>query len=139
MKNFTITENDANQRLDKFLQKAVPLLPKSLLYKSLRTKRIKLNGRRADISTRLSAGDVVSLYLNDEFFSPDKAAYDFLSAPPDLSILYEDENILLINKPAGLCVHEDNEHSPDLSLIHIWQLPFRRPMAQKHVPQPERL
>lgn len=119
MKTFTIAENDANQRLDKFLQKAAPLLPKSLLYKSLRTKRIKLNGKRADISTRLSTGDVVSLYLNDEFFSPDKAAYDFLSAPPDLSILYEDENILLINKPAGLCVHEDNEHSPDTLIRRI--------------------
>lgn len=119
MKTFIISENDANQRLDKFLQKAVPLLPKSLLYKSLRTKRIKLNGKRAEISTRLSPGDVVSLYLNDEFFTPDKSAYDFLSAPSQLSILYEDGNILLLNKPAGLCVHEDNDHSPDTLIRRI--------------------
>ena len=119
MKTFIISENDANQRLDKFLQKAVPLLPKSLLYKSLRTKRIKLNGKRAEISTRLSPGDVVSLYLNDEFFTPDKSAYDFLSAPSQLSILYEDGNILLLNKPAGLCVHEDNDYSPDTLIRRI--------------------
>ncbi len=119
MKSFVITENDANQRLDKFLQKAVPLLPKSLMYKSLRTKRIKLNGKRAEISTRLSVGDTVSLYLNDEFFAEDKQAYDFLAAPADIDLVYEDENILLINKPAGLCVHEDNDNTPDTLICRI--------------------
>lgn len=119
MKSFVITENDANQRLDKFLQKAVPLLPKSLMYKSLRTKRIKLNGKRAEISTRLSVGDTVSLYLNDEFFEADKQAYDFLAAPADIEPVYEDENILLVNKPAGLCVHEDNDNTPDTLIRRI--------------------
>lgn len=67
MKEFTIGQNDAGQRLDKFLGKAVPLLPSSMMYKGIRTKRIKVNGKRAEISTRLAVGDVVSLYLNDEF------------------------------------------------------------------------
>lgn len=126
MKSFVISENDANQRLDKFLQKAVPLLPKSLMYKSLRTKRIKLNGKRAEISTRLSVGDTVSLYLNDEFFEADKQAYDFLAAPADIELVYEDENILLINKPAGLCVHEDNDNTPDTLIRRIQHYLYKK-------------
>ena len=68
MKEFTIGQNDAGQRLDKFITKAVPLLPPSLLYKGIRTKRIKLNGKRAEIGSRLTVGDIVTMYLNDEFY-----------------------------------------------------------------------
>ena len=68
MKSFTINKNDANQRLDKFVTKSVPLLPKTLLYKYIRIKRIKVNGKRAEISTRLQENDVVEMYINDEFF-----------------------------------------------------------------------
>lgn len=123
MKELIINGNDAGQRLDKFLTKAVPLLPQPLLYKSIRLKRIKCNGKRCEISTRLQEGDVLSLYLNDEFFaSPEKDAsrsgeYAFLRAPQALSILYEDENILLADKKPGLIVHEDSGHQTD-TLIH---------------------
>ena len=68
MRELTVGKNDAGQRVDKFLTKAAPKLPKSLLYKYLRLKRIKLNGKRASIDTRLSEGDVLSLYIGDEFF-----------------------------------------------------------------------
>ena len=68
MKQFTISKNDANQRLDKFLSKVAPKLPASLMYKAIRTKDVKINGKRAEISTRLNVGDVVSAYLKDEFF-----------------------------------------------------------------------
>lgn len=68
MKEFIINRNDSGQRMDKFLTKAVPLLPKNLMYKYLRLKRIKLNGKRCEISTRILEGDVVQLYINDEFF-----------------------------------------------------------------------
>ena len=54
MKQWIVTENDAGQRLDKFVTKAVPLLPKSLLYKSIRLKRTKVNGKRCEVSTRLA-------------------------------------------------------------------------------------
>lgn len=116
MRTLLIRENDAGQRLDKFLHKAVPKLPQSLLYKYLRTKRIKVNGRRSEISYRLLSGDTVELYINDEFFeeSPER---DFLLAPATVDIVYEDENILLADKPAGLCVHEDNDNTVD-TLIH---------------------
>lgn len=119
MKAFVIGVNDAGQRLDKFLTKAVPRLPQSLLYKSLRTKRIKVNGKRAEIGLRLQSGDRVELYLKDEFFETDPAGHSlaFLSVPSALDILYEDTNLLLVNKPAGLCVHEDNDGTID-TLIH---------------------
>ena len=78
MRSFVIGKNDAGQRLDKFITKAVPKLPKSLMYKYIRLKRIKLNGKRCEISDRLSEGDTVELYVNDEFFS-ERSDDDFMS------------------------------------------------------------
>ena len=106
MKEFTIGTNDAGQRLDRFLSKAVPLLPASLAQKYTRIKRIKLNGGRADRDTRLKAGDVLQLYINDEFFDKPREDNAFLTvATPKLNIVYEDEHILLADKRPGLAVH----------------------------------
>ena len=113
MKSFNITKNDANQRLDKFVQKAAPKLPNGLMYKYIRLKRIKVNGARAQISTRLNVGDVVDMYINDEFFAAIEEKYDFLRAGKKLSIVYEDENILLCDKPEGLIVHPDESEYND--------------------------
>ena len=96
MRSFTIGKNDAGQRLDKFLEKAVPLLPKSLMYKYIRLKRIKLNGGRTEFNAILKEGSLLELYINDEFFSENEELY-FLSAPDKISIVYEDENILIAN------------------------------------------
>lgn len=112
MKEFIINSNDANQRLDKFIQKSVPRLPQSMMYKAIRNKRIKINGKRAEISTRLQTGDVVQMYINDEFFDT-TVETEFMAAPPVLDIVYEDENIILIDKKNGLVVHEDNENTVD--------------------------
>lgn len=121
MKAFTITKNDAGQRLDKFLIKTLKTMPKSLVYKSLRKKRIKVNGRRTtDGGFMLHEGDVLEAYINDEFFTLQNAAQEFLfltSAP--LDIVYEDENILLVNKPQGLSVHADETGSPDTLINRI--------------------
>ena len=93
MKEFIINQNDSGQRMDKFLTKAVPLLPKNLMYKYLRLKRIKLNGKRCEISTRISEGDIVQLYINDEFFdNGNKITPQFMKAPCALNIVYEDES-----------------------------------------------
>ena len=119
MREFQINSNDAGQRVDKFLTKAVPLLPQSMLYKAIRTKRIKLNGKRCEISTRLCAGDLLTLYLNDSFFDDHDDAFSFLRSPAAIDILYEDENILLVNKPAGLVVHEDEHQSSDTLINRI--------------------
>ena len=106
MKEFTIGTNDAGQRLDRFLGKAVPLLPASLAQKYIRIKRIKLNGGRAERDTRLKAGDVLQLYINDEFFDKPREDNAFLTvATPKLTIVYEDEHILLADKRPGLAVH----------------------------------
>ncbi len=92
-------------RLDKFIKKSVPLLPDSLMYKYLRKKRIKVNSGRGDISYRLKEGDVIQLYINDEFFIAG-IKNDFLSARGSVDIIYEDENIVLINKKQGLLSHD---------------------------------
>lgn len=119
MREFVINRNDADQRVDKFISKAVPLLPQALLYKSIRTKRIKLNGKRCEISTRLCEGDRLSLYLNDEFFGGAPGAPVFLSVPSAVDVVYEDENILLADKRPGLLVHEDDGGSPDTLINRI--------------------
>ena len=106
MKEFTIGQNDTGQRLDRFLAKAVPLLPASLAQKYIRIKRIKCNGKRIDRDTRLQEGDVLQLYINDEFFDNPREDNAYLTvANPKLSIVYEDENILLVDKRPGLAVH----------------------------------
>ena len=106
MKELTIGRNDAGQRLDRFLAKAVPLLPASLAQKYIRLKRIKLAGKRVSRDTRLNEGDVLQLYINDEFFDTPSQDNAYLTvATPKLNIVYEDENLLLVDKRPGLAVH----------------------------------
>lgn len=119
MREFTINENDSGQRVDKFITKAVKNLPKSLLYKYIRLKRIKVNGKRCEISTKLNAGDIMQLYINDEFFSDDVKTPDFMKAPPILNIVFEDENIILCDKKCGLVVHEDESGCADTLINRI--------------------
>lgn len=119
MKSFTITKNDADKRLDKFITKAAPMLPKNLMYKYIRLKRIKVNGKKSDISTKLNIGDVVEMYINDEFFEAGQDKYDFLKAPASLDIIYEDENILLLNKKAGVLSHPDEGEYVDTLITRV--------------------
>ncbi len=119
MKSFTIAKNDAGQRLDKFIAKAAPTLPKNLLYKYIRLKRIKVNGKKSDIAFRLCEGDVVDFYINDEFFEAKPDHYDFLKAPKSLDILYEDENILLLDKKAGVLSHPDEGEYVDTLITRV--------------------
>lgn len=126
MKTVTIGKNDAGQRIDKFLTKSFPLLPQSLLYKYIRTKHIKLNGKRCEISTRLQAGDIVSLFIKDEFFAEAPDQYDFLKAPDQVDILYEDDHILLVNKQPGLIVHPDEHYHFDSLIARIQHYLFKK-------------
>lgn len=106
MKELTIGKNDAGQRLDRFLAKAVPLLPASLAQKYIRLKRIKRNNARAQRDDRLCEGDVLQLYINDEFFDTPREDNAYLTvAAPKLNIVYEDENLLLVDKRPGIAVH----------------------------------
>lgn len=119
MKTFTINANDAGQRLDKFVTKSAPNLPKNLLYKYIRLKRIKVNSKRAEISTRLNVGDIVDMYINDEFFVDKQKTYDFMFASKKLNIVFEDDNVLIVDKPQGLIVHPDENEYRDTLVTRI--------------------
>ncbi len=119
MKEFIINKNDSGQRLDKYITKSFPLLPHSLMYKYIRSKRIKVNGKRSEISYKLQENDVVTLYINDEFFETKEPKYDFLSAGKSLKIVYEDENILLCDKPQGLLSHPNEGEYNDTAISRI--------------------
>lgn len=119
MKSFIVGSNDATLRLDKFIAKNIPALPKSLMYKYIRTKDIKVNGKRAEISTRLNVGDRVDAYIKDEFLAPVEKHYDFLRASKQLKIVYEDENILLADKPQGVLSHPDDKEYIDTLIGRI--------------------
>ena len=113
MREFHIGKNDENQRLDRFLGKAIPLLPASLAQKYIRLKRIKVNGARAQRDQKLVAGDILQCYINDEFFeSPSEENVYLTITTPRLKIVYEDENIMLLDQPAGMLAHAD-EHEKE--------------------------
>jgi 23S rRNA pseudouridine955/2504/2580 synthase len=106
MKEIHIGKNDAGQRLDRFLAKALPLLPASLAQKYIRLKRIKRNNARVNRDDRLAEGDVLQLYINDEFFEAPREDNAYLTVTaPKLHIVYEDEHILLVDKKPGVAVH----------------------------------
>lgn len=116
MHELKIKRNDAGQRLDKFITKTLDL-PMSLLYKSIRLKKIKVNRKRAEAGTVLHEGDTVQCFLADSFFEKSgEVKSDLSSIKPHLNIVYEDENIILLDKRPGISVHED-EHSENNTLI----------------------
>lgn len=120
MRQITIKKNDAGQRLDRFVAKALPLLPAALLQKYIRLKRVKVNGKGSQRDTRLLEGDVLQLYINDEFFDQPAEENRFLSIfHPNLDIVYEDENLLLVNKRPGLVVHADENEKVNTLINHI--------------------
>jgi len=120
MRELIIAKNDAGQRLDKFLTKSVKGLPQSMMYKLIRTKKIKLNRKRAEANMMLNEGDTVQLFIKEEFFdSPEKDKTALSAITPKLDIVYEDENILLLNKRPGVLVHEDDEGKDNTLLMHM--------------------
>ena len=90
-----------------------------MLYKAIRKKDIKVNGKRCEISTRLQEGDVLTMYLKDEFFAQAPKEYDFLKAPLKLNIIYEDENIMILDKKPGLIVHPDEHYHFDSLITRV--------------------
>lgn len=135
LKTVTIGENDAGQRLDKFLTKTFPNLPQSMLYKAIRKKDIKLGGKRCPINVRLCAGDVLTLYLKDEFLQQAPEQFDFLKAPQKLHILYEDENLLLVDKQPGLIVHPDAHYHFDSLIARIQHYLYAKGEYDPHAEQ----
>ena len=103
MREYYITKNDSGQRLNKFLEKAVPLLSGGMMHKYLRLKRIKVNNKRTEAAYKLAEGDSVQLYLNDEYFDAPKEEEAFRRIKtPRVRVVYEDEHILLADKAPGM-------------------------------------
>ena len=120
MQILKIKKNDAGQRLDKFLSKAVKGLPMSLMYKYIRTKKIKVNRKRCEQKYVLQEGDEIQLFIREEFFdSPEKDDGALSRIVPKLDIVYEDENIILCNKRPGVLVHEDDSAKDNTLIMHI--------------------
>ena len=133
MRSITVGRNDAGQRLDKFLSKAVKGLPASLLYKYIRTKKIKVNRARTQQSYMLCEGDEIQLFIREEFFaSPETDQSALFRIRPKLNILYEDEHILLLNKRPGVLVHEDTAAAENTLIMHV-----KAYLAQKGEYDPE--
>ena len=118
MHELIIGKNDAGQRLDKFITKTLDL-PMSLLYKSIRLKKIKVNRKRAENNTVLREGDTIQCFLADEFFEKKVSESSFENINVKLDIIYEDENIMLLNKRPGVSVHEDENGSTNTLITHI--------------------
>ncbi|MBQ7358185.1 MAG: RluA family pseudouridine synthase [Clostridia bacterium] len=127
MRIIKIKKNDAGQRLDKFLSKAVSGLPASLMYKYIRTKKIKVNRKRAEQNYFLCEGDEIQLFIRDEFFgSPEKDTGALSRITPKISVVYEDENIILCNKRPGVLVHEDDGASDNTLIMHVKAYLYRK-------------
>lgn len=109
MKQFTAGKNEQGMRLSRFVQRTAAKLPSSAMYKAFRNRRIKVNGHRAAPDTLLQEGDVVQLYVNDEFFAPNTAPARPAPAKSKypMRVVYEDENIAVLYKPAHLLCHSD--------------------------------
>lgn len=122
MREIIIGKNDSGQRLDKFITKALDL-PMSLLYKSIRLKKIKVNRKRAEIGQILSEGDTVQCFLAPEFFArldgEGESEIPLDKVNPHLNVIYEDKNILLVDKPQGVSVHEDETSKLDTLIVGI--------------------
>ena len=134
MLELNVNRNDAGQRIDKFLTKTFPNLPASLMYKAIRKKNIKINSKRCKPDTKVVENDIVTLYVKDEFLTQTIDDHDFLKAPCDLDIIYEDTNILLINKKPGLIVHPDENYHFDSLIARIQHYLYKK---DEFLPQKE--
>ena len=114
MKQFTINGNEAGQRFDKYLAKLLREAPKSFVYKMLRKKNITLNGKKATGNEKLNQGDEIRLFLSDETYLKFSGKEAAPRASTDLAVIYENRDILLINKPAGMLSQPDETKEPSL-------------------------
>ena len=128
MRELHILKNDGGQRLDKFLQKALPGLPPSLMYKSIRTKKIKVNRKRCEPNQMLKEGDTLQLFLAESIFEGEtKMEREELGRiRAELTPVYEDGHILVLHKPAGLSVHEDETGGGNNLIRLIWAYLYQK-------------
>lgn len=126
MKSITISSNDAGQRVDRLILKTFDSLPKSLMFKEIRKKNIKVNKKRCTPEQVLREGDILELYLKDEVLHIKEKHYDFLKASTELDIIYEDENIILLNKKVGILCHPDGKDYIDNLVARLKRYLFEK-------------
>lgn len=120
MREIIIKGNEAGQRFDKYLKKYLPKAPGSFLYKMLRKKNIVLNGKKASGSEKLSSGDRVKFFLSEETmdkFSEETESTEGFSSSEELTVIYEDSDILVLNKPAGMLSQKSKKG--DVSVVEV--------------------
>ncbi len=111
MKEFLISKNDADIRLDKFMMRVMPASKSGDIYKALRKKKVRVNGKHKNGDYRLKNGDTVSMYINDEFFEGGEKDFPWMNAKSDIAVVYEDENIIIADKPSGMPSQDEKEDS----------------------------
>lgn len=126
MKSFVISSKDAGQRVDRFIQKSFEHLPRSLMFKEIRKKNIKVNKKRCTPEQILVEGDLLELYLKEEVLKEKVKHYDFLKSSADLDIIYEDSNIVLINKKVGVLCHPDGKDYVDNLVARLKRYLFEK-------------
>lgn len=134
-KEIIIGENDAGQRLDRFLLKLFPMLKSGVINKAVRNKDIRLNGKRTESSHRLEKNDAVYIFLPDSLLEAKRNEDDFMAAKDDLTVIYEDENILLADKEQGLVVHSDESGTADTLINRIKKYLY---LKGEYLPEKER-
>ena len=134
LKTIIVGKNDADQRIDRLLTKTFPSLPVSMMYKYIRQKDIKLNGKRCAIGDRVHEGDTVSIYAPAEFLDVAVQKHEFQYAGTKLDIVYEDDHILLLNKPVGLLVHPDENEYRDTLIFRVQRYLYEK---GEYVPERE--
>lgn len=126
MKEIIVQTNDAGQRVDRFLMKLYPTLSQGVLYKAIRNKKIKVNRKRCSGDQRLCEGDVLLLFLPPQLLCERTQVDDFLQVPSTLSIVYEDEHLLIIDKPIGLRSQSDQAQGQDCVVSRVKHYLYRQ-------------
>lgn len=107
MKTIKIDINDNNKRLDNYLLKLFPNIKRTEIFKLIRNKKIKINNKKTEFNYRLKTGDQISIYSDIDNYSDKEFKFKFLECKTKIDIVYEDKNVLFLNKPIGIISHED--------------------------------
>jgi len=130
-----VDKNSDGQRADKFIKKLLPLAPASFVYKMFRKKDIKINGVKATEKTMVRAGDVVDMFLYEDKVKAFQEEVQIENIPTHFTVVYEDENILVVNKPCGLILHEDDKEKKQTLVNEVLAYLYRNGAYDPHTSQ----
>jgi len=119
MTSIKVSNIDQGQRIDKYIRKYLNNAPLSLIYKLFRKKDIKVNGKKAEINYILKENDLIEIYIKDDVLSSLNSPKEIEKEKINLDIIYEDENILIINKEPNVLVHEGEENKKAKTLNNM--------------------